>query len=133
MYKKILSKYKSIFLKYKSILWKYKSILWRKNPKGRLLRVLSDSMDLLALFGVYAGIIFFGCWGAKRIKPRALGFHVVRVCLSASLATFCVTLCFSFGLALAFAAFACFSLSLCSLFWTAVHVDLYPGLGLCHL
>ena len=28
-----------------------------KNPKARLLRVLSDSIDLLALFGVYAGII----------------------------------------------------------------------------
>ena len=30
-----------------------------KNPKARLLRVLFHSIDLLALFGVYAGIIFF--------------------------------------------------------------------------
>ena len=29
-----------------------------KKPKTRLLRVLFDSIDLLALFGVYAGIIF---------------------------------------------------------------------------
>ena len=33
-----------------------------KSPKARLLRVLFDSIDLLALFGVYAGIIFLcGC------------------------------------------------------------------------
>ena len=54
----ILSNYTSILSKNKSLLWKYKSILWRKNPKTRLLRVLFDSIDLLALFGVYAGIIF---------------------------------------------------------------------------
>ena len=48
----------SILSKNKSLLWKYKSILWRKNPKTRLLSVLFDSIDLLALFGVYAGIIF---------------------------------------------------------------------------
>ena len=53
----ILSNYTSIFSKNKNLLWKYKSILWRKNPKTRLLRVLFDSIDLLALFGVYAGII----------------------------------------------------------------------------
>ena len=29
-----------------------------KSPKARLLRVLFDSIDLLALFGVYAGIIY---------------------------------------------------------------------------
>ena len=56
----ILSNYTSILSKNKSLLWKYKSILWRKNPKTRLLRVLFDSIDLLALFGVYAGIIFQG-------------------------------------------------------------------------
>ena len=33
-----------------------------KNPKARLLRVLFDSIDLLALFGVYAGIIFTRCY-----------------------------------------------------------------------
>ena len=55
----ILSNYASILSKNKSILWKYKSILWRKNPKTRLLRVLFDSIDLLALFGVYAGIIIW--------------------------------------------------------------------------
>ena len=54
----ILSNYTSILSKNKRLLWKYKSILWRKNPKTRLLRVLFDSIDLLALFGVYAGIIF---------------------------------------------------------------------------
>ena len=53
----ILSNYTSILSKNKRLLWKYKSILWRKNPKTRLLRVLFDSIDLLALFGVYAGII----------------------------------------------------------------------------
>ena len=57
-YTSILSKNKSLLWKYESILWKYKSILWRKNQKTRLLRVLFDSIDLLALFGVYAGIIF---------------------------------------------------------------------------
>ena len=56
-YTSILSKNKSLLWKYESILWKYKSILWRKNPKTKLLRVLFDSIDLLALFGVYAGII----------------------------------------------------------------------------
>ena len=56
----ILSNYTSILSKNKSLLWKYKSILWRKNPKTRLLRVLFDSIDLLALFGVYAGIICLG-------------------------------------------------------------------------
>ena len=54
----ILSNYTSILSKNKSWLWKYKSILWRKNPKTRLLRVLFDSIDLLALFGVYAGFFF---------------------------------------------------------------------------
>ena len=54
----ILSNYTSILSKNKSLLWKYKSILWSKNPKARLLRALFDSIDLLALFGVYAGIIF---------------------------------------------------------------------------
>ena len=53
----ILSNYTSILSKNKSLLWKYKSILWRKHPKTRLVRVLFDSIDLLALFGVYAGII----------------------------------------------------------------------------
>ena len=56
-YTSILSKNKSLLWKCESILWKYKSILWRKKPKTRLLRVLFDSIDLLALFGVYAGII----------------------------------------------------------------------------
>ena len=63
----ILSNYTSILSKNKSLLCMYKSILWRKNPKTRLLRVLFDSIDLLALFGVYAGIIYVGamkCWGS---------------------------------------------------------------------
>ena len=55
----ILSNYTSILSKNKRLLWKYKSILWRKNPKTRLLRVLFDSIDFLALFGVYAGIILW--------------------------------------------------------------------------
>ena len=40
-----------------------KYIVEKKNPKARLLRVLSDSIDLLALFGVYAGIILKGFVG----------------------------------------------------------------------
>ena len=79
----ILSNYTSILSKNKSLLWKYKSILWRKNPKTRLLRVLFDSIDLLALFGVYAGIIPRRCPnGAKYLgfwtPTSALGKYQVH-------------------------------------------------------
>ena len=66
----ILSNYTSILSKNKSLLWKYKSILWRKNPKTRLLRVLFDSIDLLALFGVYAGII-----SCKNVDQNSAGYE----------------------------------------------------------
>ena len=112
-YKSILSKYASLLSKYTRILWKYKSIhseykgvlsnyitqvyfqstkvysgstkVYRgENPKARLLRVLFDSIDFLALFGVYAGIILlflFNCaksflvehWADKRVQKVDLG------------------------------------------------------------
>ena len=84
--------YASILSKYKSILWKYKSIPWRKNPKARLLRVLFDSIDFLALFGVYAGIILlflFNCaksflvehWADKRVQKVDLGGGGEYICI----------------------------------------------------
>ena len=85
-YTSILSKNKSLLWKYESILWKYKSILWRKNPKTRLLRVLFDSIDLLALFGVYAGIIFFKShFGLRRMARNPFtGFIQHSVCSTTS-------------------------------------------------
>ena len=90
-YTSILSKNKSLLWKYESIFWKYKSILWRKNPKTRLLRVLFDSIDLLALFGVYAGIIFFlsnylALWETDILTCHTSGWisqHITkqRICL----------------------------------------------------
>ena len=89
----ILSNYTSILSKNKSSLWKYKNIPWRKNPKTRLLRVLFDSIDLLALFGVYAGIIFtspgkiplgvFRWWFKRRQqKPWGFGYDLRFVWMS---------------------------------------------------